>query len=111
MSDVSVSRIINDLRMWSSKLASHILSGLLRQGYTCRGGLADLATGPVIATIYGTLPFDFLKDIAPVSGMVVYPGVGIKPRVRLSLSRPKDLGRPENESWKRCPDSVSRAPT
>ena len=31
-----------------SKLASHILSGLLRQGYTCRGGLADLATGPVI---------------------------------------------------------------
>ncbi len=27
------------------------------------------------ATIYGTLPFDFLRDIAPVSGMVVYPMV------------------------------------
>jgi tripartite-type tricarboxylate transporter receptor subunit TctC len=27
------------------------------------------------ATIYGTLPFDFLKDTAPVSGMVVYPMV------------------------------------
>ena len=25
------------------------------------------------ATIYGTLPFDFLRDIAPVAGMVVYP--------------------------------------
>lgn len=27
------------------------------------------------ATLYGTLPFDFLKDIAPVAGMVVYPMV------------------------------------
>ena len=26
-------------------------------------------------TVYATLPFDFLKDIAPVSGMVVYPMV------------------------------------
>jgi tripartite-type tricarboxylate transporter receptor subunit TctC len=25
------------------------------------------------ATVYGTLSFDFLRDIAPVSGMVVYP--------------------------------------
>jgi tripartite-type tricarboxylate transporter receptor subunit TctC len=27
------------------------------------------------ATIYGTLPFDFLRDIAPVAGLVVYPMV------------------------------------
>src|SRR6201988_4231928 len=27
------------------------------------------------ATIYGMLPFDFLRDIAPVAGMVVYPMV------------------------------------
>ena len=27
------------------------------------------------ATLYGTLPFDFLKDIAPIAGMVVYPMV------------------------------------
>ena len=27
------------------------------------------------ATVYGTLPFVFLRDIAPVSGMVVYPMV------------------------------------
>ena len=39
-------------------------------GYTLL--LAGISNA-INATIYGALPFDFLKDIAPVAGMVVYP--------------------------------------
>jgi len=39
-------------------------------GYTLL--LAGISNA-INATVYGALPFDFLKDIAPIAGMVVYP--------------------------------------
>ena len=56
----------------ATNIATQTVINSPADGYTLLwAGISNV----INATIYGTLPFDFLRDIAPVSGMVVYPMV------------------------------------
>ena len=53
-----------------TNIATQAVINSARDGYTLLwAGISNV----INATIYETLPFDFLRDIAPVAGIVVYP--------------------------------------
>jgi hypothetical protein len=60
------------LPLAATNIATQAVINSPPDGYTLLwAGISNV----INATIYGTLPFDFLRDIAPVAGMVVYPMV------------------------------------
>jgi tripartite-type tricarboxylate transporter receptor subunit TctC len=56
----------------ATNIATQAVINSPADGYTLLwAGISNV----INASVYGTLPFDFLKDIAPVAGLVVYPMV------------------------------------